>query len=214
MRKCTFLKNLYLKVCWTNYTFPVVSSIESMVSSQRLHFCVIWPPPHLSTCWSESVGLRWGHHPLHTIARDSGWSRSLTGTTPAAPPVRSRIRSCVTKSRRHAPYPVHLHTWHRPGDEHGNLPSPETDLPERGDDESRWRKVWTPGCRCSDRGGLIRRRRSSSFLLHFSGYDMDALKSAGRAIIRSPSIAKQSWGSGKHKSKCSAGPRACSHLAL
>ncbi|XP_055512301.1 low density lipoprotein receptor adapter protein 1b isoform X1 [Leucoraja erinacea] len=29
--------------------------------------------------------------------------------------------------------------------------------------------------------------------------NMDALKSAGRAIIRSPSIAKQSWGSGKHK---------------
>ncbi|XP_038655366.1 low density lipoprotein receptor adapter protein 1b [Scyliorhinus canicula] len=28
---------------------------------------------------------------------------------------------------------------------------------------------------------------------------MDALKSAGRAIIRSPSIAKQGWGSGKHK---------------
>ncbi|XP_048414305.1 low density lipoprotein receptor adapter protein 1b isoform X2 [Stegostoma tigrinum] len=28
---------------------------------------------------------------------------------------------------------------------------------------------------------------------------MDALKSAGRAIIRSPSIAKQSWGSSKHK---------------
>ncbi|OCT94908.1 hypothetical protein XELAEV_18012591mg [Xenopus laevis] len=28
---------------------------------------------------------------------------------------------------------------------------------------------------------------------------MDALKSAGRAIIRSPSIAKQSWGGGKHK---------------
>uniref|UniRef100_A0A1A8RS04 Low density lipoprotein receptor adaptor protein 1b n=2 Tax=Nothobranchius rachovii TaxID=451742 RepID=A0A1A8RS04_9TELE len=28
---------------------------------------------------------------------------------------------------------------------------------------------------------------------------MDALKSAGRAIIRSPSIATQSWGSGKHK---------------
>ncbi|CAH2222404.1 low density lipo receptor adapter 1 isoform X1 [Pelobates cultripes] len=28
---------------------------------------------------------------------------------------------------------------------------------------------------------------------------MDALKSAGRAIIRSPSLAKQSWGSGKHK---------------
>uniref|UniRef100_A0A3P9L8R3 Low density lipoprotein receptor adaptor protein 1b n=1 Tax=Oryzias latipes TaxID=8090 RepID=A0A3P9L8R3_ORYLA len=28
---------------------------------------------------------------------------------------------------------------------------------------------------------------------------MDALKSAGRAIIRSPSIAKQSWGSGRHK---------------
>uniref|UniRef100_A0A3Q3JL57 PID domain-containing protein n=1 Tax=Monopterus albus TaxID=43700 RepID=A0A3Q3JL57_MONAL len=28
---------------------------------------------------------------------------------------------------------------------------------------------------------------------------MDALKSAGRAIIRSPSIAKQSWGVGKHK---------------
>ncbi|XP_027856416.1 low density lipoprotein receptor adapter protein 1b isoform X2 [Xiphophorus couchianus] len=28
---------------------------------------------------------------------------------------------------------------------------------------------------------------------------MDALKSAGRAIIRSPSIAKQSWGAGKHK---------------
>uniref|UniRef100_A0A3B4ZMC5 Low density lipoprotein receptor adaptor protein 1 n=1 Tax=Stegastes partitus TaxID=144197 RepID=A0A3B4ZMC5_9TELE len=28
---------------------------------------------------------------------------------------------------------------------------------------------------------------------------MDALISAGRAIIRSPSIAKQSWGSGKHK---------------
>ncbi|KAI3367896.1 hypothetical protein L3Q82_026726, partial [Scortum barcoo] len=29
---------------------------------------------------------------------------------------------------------------------------------------------------------------------------MDALKSAGRAIIRSPSIAKQSWGSSRHKS--------------
>uniref|UniRef100_A0A8C9U195 Low density lipoprotein receptor adaptor protein 1b n=2 Tax=Scleropages formosus TaxID=113540 RepID=A0A8C9U195_SCLFO len=28
---------------------------------------------------------------------------------------------------------------------------------------------------------------------------MDALKSAGRAIIRSPSIAKQSWGVGRHK---------------
>ncbi|XP_062386218.1 low density lipoprotein receptor adapter protein 1a isoform X2 [Sardina pilchardus] len=28
---------------------------------------------------------------------------------------------------------------------------------------------------------------------------MDALKSAGRAIIRSPSMAKQSWNSGKHK---------------
>lgn len=34
------------------------------------------------------------------------------------------------------------------------------------------------------------------------GYDtMDALKSAGRAIIRSPSMAKQSWGSGRHKSE-------------
>lgn len=32
-------------------------------------------------------------------------------------------------------------------------------------------------------------------------YGMDALKSAGRAIIRSPSIAKQSWGVGRHKSK-------------
>lgn len=32
-------------------------------------------------------------------------------------------------------------------------------------------------------------------------YDMDALKSAGRAIIRSPSIAKQSWGAGRHKSE-------------
>lgn len=30
---------------------------------------------------------------------------------------------------------------------------------------------------------------------------MDALKSAGRAIIRSPSLAKQSWSYGKHKSK-------------
>ncbi|XP_071992753.1 low density lipoprotein receptor adapter protein 1 [Engystomops pustulosus] len=28
---------------------------------------------------------------------------------------------------------------------------------------------------------------------------MDALKSAGRAIIRSPSLAKQSWGGGRHK---------------
>ncbi|XP_058242420.1 low density lipoprotein receptor adapter protein 1b isoform X2 [Hemibagrus wyckioides] len=28
---------------------------------------------------------------------------------------------------------------------------------------------------------------------------MDALKSAGRAIIRSPSVAKQSWASGRHK---------------
>lgn len=34
-------------------------------------------------------------------------------------------------------------------------------------------------------------------------YDMDALKSAGRAIIRSPSIAKQSWGAGRHKSEYS-----------
>ncbi|XP_045579203.1 low density lipoprotein receptor adapter protein 1-B isoform X2 [Salmo salar] len=30
-------------------------------------------------------------------------------------------------------------------------------------------------------------------------YGMDALKSAGRAIIRSPSLAKQSWGVGRHK---------------
>ncbi|CAB1432797.1 unnamed protein product [Pleuronectes platessa] len=27
---------------------------------------------------------------------------------------------------------------------------------------------------------------------------MDALRSAGRAIIRSPSLAKQSWSSGRH----------------
>lgn len=31
--------------------------------------------------------------------------------------------------------------------------------------------------------------------------DMDALKSAGRAIIRSPSMAKQSWSAGRHRSK-------------
>lgn len=31
--------------------------------------------------------------------------------------------------------------------------------------------------------------------------DMDALKSAGRAIIRSPSVAKQSWTAGRHRSK-------------
>lgn len=31
--------------------------------------------------------------------------------------------------------------------------------------------------------------------------EMDALKSAGRAIIRSPSIAKQSWAAGRHKSE-------------
>lgn len=32
---------------------------------------------------------------------------------------------------------------------------------------------------------------------------MDALKSAGRALIRSPSLAKQSWGgSGRHRSEC------------
>lgn len=30
---------------------------------------------------------------------------------------------------------------------------------------------------------------------------MDALKSAGRAIIRSPSMAKQSWTAGRHRSK-------------
>lgn len=30
---------------------------------------------------------------------------------------------------------------------------------------------------------------------------MDAFKSAGRAIIRSPSLAKQSWTSGRHRSK-------------
>lgn len=32
---------------------------------------------------------------------------------------------------------------------------------------------------------------------------MDALKSAGRALIRSPSLAKQSWGGGgRHRSEC------------
>lgn len=46
--------------------------------------------------------------------------------------------------------------------------------------------------------------RLSGSLPHFLDYDMDALKSAGRAIIRSPSIAKQSWGSGRHKSEYSA----------
>lgn len=30
---------------------------------------------------------------------------------------------------------------------------------------------------------------------------MDALRSAGRAMIRSPSMAKQSWSAGRHKSK-------------
>lgn len=31
---------------------------------------------------------------------------------------------------------------------------------------------------------------------------MDALKSAGRALIRSPSLAKQSWVGGRHRSEC------------
>lgn len=31
---------------------------------------------------------------------------------------------------------------------------------------------------------------------------MDALKSAGRALIRSPSLAKQSWAGGRHRSEC------------
>lgn len=30
---------------------------------------------------------------------------------------------------------------------------------------------------------------------------MDALKSAGRALIRSPSLAKQSWAGGRHRSE-------------
>lgn len=33
---------------------------------------------------------------------------------------------------------------------------------------------------------------------------MDALRSAGRAIIRSPSVAKQSWGVSRHRSKFAA----------
>ena len=40
---------------------------------------------------------------------------------------------------------------------------------------------------------------SDSLLLRRT--DMDALKSAGRAIIRSPSMAKQSWTAGRHRSK-------------
>lgn len=36
-----------------------------------------------------------------------------------------------------------------------------------------------------------------------AGAAMDALKSAGRALIRSPSLAKQSWGGGgRHRSEC------------
>uniref|UniRef100_A0ACB8FQH7 Uncharacterized protein n=1 Tax=Sphaerodactylus townsendi TaxID=933632 RepID=A0ACB8FQH7_9SAUR len=38
---------------------------------------------------------------------------------------------------------------------------------------------------------------------------MDALKSAGRAIIRSPSIAKQNWGSGRHKNSAAVIGRGC-----
>lgn len=36
---------------------------------------------------------------------------------------------------------------------------------------------------------------------------MDALKSAGRALIRSPSLAKPSWGGGgRHRSECARPP--------
>lgn len=43
---------------------------------------------------------------------------------------------------------------------------------------------------------------------------MDALKSAGRAIIRSPSIAKQSWASGRHKSEFTPGNRPDINVSL
>lgn len=56
-------------------------------------------------------------------------------------------------------------------------------------------------------------RRLSGVLPPLPDGDMDALKSAGRAIIRSPSIAKQSWAAGRHKSE-SVAFRTCASAAF
>ena len=90
------------------------------------------------------------------------------------------------------------------GDEHDNLPSTES-KPCGGEKKQLKKKK-----KSLDGGGLFETERSvsSETKRRFVGlfaplldYDMDALKSAGRAIIRSPSVAKQSWGSGRHKSE-------------
>lgn len=89
------------------------------------------------------------------------------------------------------------------GDEHDNLPSIES-YPCGGEAKRaetkfvRERAVLNQR-KCFDRDGATLVGLFAPLL----EYDMDALKSAGRAIIRSPSIAKQSWGAGRHKSEYS-----------
>ncbi|XP_069391706.1 low density lipoprotein receptor adapter protein 1b isoform X2 [Paralichthys olivaceus] len=96
------------------------------------------------------------------------------------------------------------------GDEHDPQPSPESEPcgggVEERDAETKFGRersdLVRAECFHSRRTGGARRSSLPSILFRGGGVgitDMDALKSAGRAIIRSPSIAKQSWGSGRHK---------------
>lgn len=88
------------------------------------------------------------------------------------------------------------------GDEHGNLPSTESE--QCGGEENTSEKKFERERAVLNLNQVFRQRRTNACWAPAPLLDMDALKSAGRAIIRSPSIAKQSWGAGRHKSKYSA----------
>lgn len=155
---------------------------------------------------------------VETVGRVLEGVINRNNTSTARPGCQRRRGCCyyLTHSRdstsgRHAPYPVNLHTNTAQGDEHGNLPSAESWSYEGGERRTAETKF--------ERQRFVL-NRAECFDTHTQAlvglfaplldYDMDALKSAGRAIIRSPSIAKQSWGAGRHKSKYS--PSHCTHV--
>lgn len=87
------------------------------------------------------------------------------------------------------------------GDEHDNLPS--TESKPCGGKKKELKTKFGRRRAVLNRGKCFVRNEEVlvGLFAPLLDYDMDALKSAGRAIIRSPSVAKQSWGSGRHKSE-------------
>ena len=85
------------------------------------------------------------------------------------------------------------------GDEHDNLPSTESE--PCGGEKKTAQKKFVRERAVLNQSVSTQTTDARRALCPTLDYDMDALKSAGRAIIRSPSIAKQSWAAGRHKSE-------------